>query len=359
MGAEVVRVERLGATGAAPGAEVLLRSRRSVAVDLKDPRGAEVVLRLAEGADALLEGFRPGVAERLGLGPDTCLGRNPRLVYGRMTGWGQDGPRAARPGHDINYIALAGALNLIGPPGAKPVPPLNLLGDFGGGGMLLAAGVLAALWEAGRSGAGQVVDAAMVDGTVALLAMAFGFRAEGRFRDATGAELLAGAAPYYDTYRTADDRFVAVGALEPPFLAALLEALAIPAEVFAGAGFPAFDAATVRDRWPAMRAALADAFARRTLAEWEEVFATSDACVTPVLTVEEAARHPHNAARGSFTTVDGVLQNAPAPRFGRTPTGPPTPARRPGEDTEAVLRERGFTGAQLAVLRAAGVIAAQ
>jgi alpha-methylacyl-CoA racemase len=357
MGADVVRIERESASLAEPlPKDPLLRSRRSVAIDLRKPDGIETALRLAERADVLLEGFRPGVMERLGVGPQTCLERNPRLIYGRMTGWGQDGPLVHAAGHDINYIALTGALHLIGATGGKPVPPLNLVGDFGGGGMLLSVGVLAALLEARRSGRGQIVDAAMIDGSAALLAMFFGFRAERYFRDATGENFLAGAAPYYDTYETKDGKYVAIGALEPQFFAALLDKLGLDPARFGSTGFPAFDPTTVKDRWPELRAAIAAAVRVRTRAEWCEIMEGTDACFAPVLSVEEAPCHPHNAQRRTFIEVDGVLQNAPAPRFSRTTLEPPRAPRRPGEDAEQVLLEAGFSNADIQRLRATRVL---
>jgi alpha-methylacyl-CoA racemase len=357
LGAEVVRIERAAAADPEPPPrDPLLRNRRSIALDLKAPQGVDTLLRLVEGAHVLVEGFRPGVAERMGIGPDICLARNPRLVYGRMTGWGQDGPLAQSAGHDINYIALAGVLHLIGERGGRPVVPLNLVGDFGGGGMLLAVGVLAALLRAARTGRGEVVDAAMLDGSIALLAMFFGLRAAGVFRDATGENFLGGGAPWYDTYATRDGRYVAIGAIEPQFFSRLLERLGLDPQRFASAGFPALDAATMRDRWPALREAIAAAFLTRTQAEWCGIFGTSDACFAPVLTVEEAARHPHNVARHAFVHVEGVLQNAPAPRFGEAPLPFPQAPRRAGEDTDAVLREAGFASAEIDALRAAGVL---
>lgn len=355
LGAQVIRVERASARPDDPPAnDPLLRHRRSIALDLKNPAGIETLLKLVGRADILIEGFRPGVLERLGLGPEPCLRRNPQLVYGRMTGWGQDGPLAPAAGHDINYIALAGALHLIGPAGGKPVPPLNLVGDFGGGGMLLAVGVLAALIEARQSGRGQVVDAAMVDGSVALLAMIFGLRARGMFQDATGANFLAGGAPYYDTYRTKDDKYVAIGAIEPQSFALLLDKLGLDWQRFVRSGFPTVDPMT--QDWPELRAAIAAAVASRTREEWCRIMEGTDACFAPVLTLEEAARHPHNVARGTFVNVNGVEQNAPAPRFSRTHIAPVQAPHRAGEDTDAVLSEAGFSQQEIDRLRAAGAL---
>ncbi len=343
LGADVLRIDRAGrATGiGAP----LGRGRRSVGVDLKHPDGPAAVLRLVESADVLVEGFRPGVAERLGIGPAECAARNPRLIYGRMTGWGQDGPLADRAGHDINYIAIAGALEPIGRAGEPPVPPLNLVGDFGGGGMLLALGVLAALYERERSGLGQVVDAAMVDGAALLTTFLHGMRAGGMWSAPRGENLLDGGAPFYDTYTTADGKYVSVGALEPQFYAALLAGLGIGAEELP----PQLD----RAGWPVLRARFTAEFASRTRDEWTAVFDGTDACVAPVLAPAEAPRHPHNAARGVFTEVDGVVQPAPAPRFSRTPAarlGGPAPDDEPWADW-------GVEPAELAALRTAGAVA--
>ena len=349
MGAEVIRLDRTAAATSARETDCLLRNRRSIALDLKHPAAITTVLRLVEGADALIEGFRPGVMERLGLGPDVCLARNPRLVYGRMTGWGQSGPLAHTAGHDINYIALTGALNLIGERGRKPVPPLNLVGDFGGGAMMLLAGVLAALLEAGRSGRGQVVDAAMTDGTVALMGIFFSQRAAyADFQDATGGEMLAGAAPYYGTFETRDGKYLAIGAIEPQFYALLLEKLGLDPK-YRAAGFPAS-----RTGNEDVRAAIAAAILTRTRDEWARVFEGTDACVAPVLSLAEAARHPHNVARGTFVTVDGIEQHAPAPRFSRSSPAPIRPPRPAGADTAAVLREAGFSEAEIDQLRKSG-----
>lgn len=351
LGADVIRVDRVGGTGGAVDAahRVLSRGRRSIAVDLKDPAGVRLVLRLVESADALIEGYRPGVAERLGVGPEPCLAENPALVYGRVTGWGQDGPLAQTAGHDIDYIALAGALGLIGRPGEAPTVPLNLLGDFGGGGMLLAVGVLAALVSARTTGRGQVVDAAMVDGTAVLLAMTLGLRSAGLW-GRRGASLLDGGAPFYDTYRCADGGYVAVGALEDPFYGALLDGLGL-------AGDPALPDRTDPTRWPELRRALAAAFATRTRDAWAERFAGTDACVAPVLDPDEAADHPQLAARGTFRRADGVLEPAPAPRFSVTEPDPPAPAPSVGGETRAILAEIGLTAADTQALRDAGTVA--
>lgn len=349
LGARVIRVDRKVSGGQLPIAiDPLHRGRESLTLDLKRPGSAEVVLRLIERADVLLEGFRPGVAERLGIGPDACLARNSRLVYGRVTGWGQEGPLAARAGHDIDYIALAGALHPIGRAGGPPVPPLNLVADFGGGGMLAALGVLAALWERQRSGLGQVVDAAMVDGSALLTAMFHGMRAAGLWTDDRGTNLLDSGAPFYDCYETADGRFVAVGALEPQFYAALCAGLGIDAGSLPSQYDPA--------GWPVLRERFASAFRSRTRDEWEGVFAELDACVAPVLTMEEATLHPHNQTRGTFVDVGGIVQPGPAPRFGRTPAAVPAPAAVPGEHTAQVLADFGFTEEEVAGLRAGLVV---
>lgn len=352
MGADVIRVDRASDGPGSPApVDCMLRNRRSVALNLKHPSGIETLLRLVDGADALVEGFRPGVMERLGLGPEVCLARNPRLVYGRMTGWGQSGPLAHTAGHDINYIAITGALHLIGERGRKPTPPLNLVGDFGGGAMMLLAGVLAALLEAGRSGQGQVVDAAMTDGTLALLGILFAMRAmDPGFRDETGEEMLAGGAPFYGTYETKDGRYLALGAIEPQFYALLLEKLGVDRRHLATT-YPAR-----RDLWPEAQAAVAAAVKTRTRDEWAEIFAGTDACVAPVLSLAEAERHPHNVARGSHVEVGGVTQPAPAPRFSRSHAAPVQAPHRAGADTELVLAEAGFTATQIAELRAAGAL---
>ncbi len=333
LGADVVRVDRPSGglrLGSPEVADPLLRGRRRVAANLKDPEGRETVLRLVERADVLMEGFRPGVTERLGVGPADCHARNPRLVYGRMTGWGQDGPMAPRAGHDINYISLTGALHAIGRAGERPVPPLNLVGDFGGGSMLLVVGLLAALWEAQRSGQGQVVDAAMVDGVSLLNQMTWGFLAQKAWIDERDTNVLDGHAPFYDTYTCADGRHVAVGSLEPQFYAALLTGLGLT-----DTDLPAqFD----RDRWPELRARFTEVFATRSRDEWTATFADVDACVTPVLAFGEVAAHPHLAARNTIVEPDGVPQAAPAPRFSRTSTEIPGRAQDP-ELAEQVLAD--------------------
>ena len=350
LGADVLRVERAERAGAQaqPPGDPLQRSRRSVGINLKDPAGVDLLLRLAGQADVLVEGFRPGVAERLGFGPQECEQRNPRLIYGRMTGWGQDGPLAPTAGHDIDYISISGALAPIGRAGQRPVPPLNLLGDFGGGGMLLALGVLAALVERAQSGRGQVVDVAMVDGSALLTTFIYGMRARGAWQDERGVNLLDGGAPFYDTYETADGGFVGVGALEPQFYAALLDGLGL-----ADAGLP-----DQHDRsgWPELRRQFAAAFASRSRDEWAEVFAGTDACVAPVLGLGEAASHPHALARSAFTEVGGITQPSPAPRFSRSATQPPAAPPRPGADTDAVLAGLGLSAQEVAGLRAGGVV---
>ncbi|MEU1341038.1 CaiB/BaiF CoA-transferase family protein [Streptomyces sp. NPDC005827] len=333
LGADVVRVERprggLDVTDGRP--DHLLRGRRSVAADLKTRQGRELVLRLVARADVLVEGFRPGVAERLGVGPEDCHRVNSRIVYGRMTGWGQGGPMAQRAGHDINYISLTGALHAVGRPAERPVPPLNLVGDFGGGSMFLLIGILAALWERERSGEGQVVDAAMVDGTSVLLQMMWSMRGQGTWSDERGANLLDGGAPFYDTYTCRDGRHVAVGAIEPQFYRALLT----------GLGLDPVSLPEQRDRsgWPALRDRLTRAFLTRSRDEWAEVFADVDACVTPVLAPGEVPHHPHLADRSTLTEIDGVLQASPAPRFSRTAPQQPAPPPTPGQDTDAVLAD--------------------
>ncbi|MGY1710595.1 CaiB/BaiF CoA transferase family protein [Geodermatophilus sp. SYSU D00758] len=349
LGADVVRVDRPGGGTqfVHPAKEALHRSRPSVAVDLKTPAGRDVVLRLAEAADVLVEGLRPGVTERLGLGPDACAERNPRLVYARMTGWGQEGPLAGLAGHDINYLGLTGALHAIGP-AEKPVVPLNIGADFGGGSMFLLVGVLAALLERATSGRGQVVDAAMVDGASSLVTMVHGMLAAGLWQDRRAANLLDGAAPFYDTYPCADGRHVAVGALEPQFHAKLLAGLGIDPDEHG----PQMDVA----RWPQQRARIAAAFATRTRDQWAGHFAGTDACVTPVLSLTEAPEHPHLAARGTFVDRGGHPEPAPAPRFSRTPAAVRGAPRAAGQDTRAALAAWGFGDGEIDDLLAAGAV---
>ncbi|MBM4206228.1 MAG: CoA transferase [Gammaproteobacteria bacterium] len=349
MGADVIRVDRMGAP-ARRSNDVLARNRRSIAVDLKQPQGVETVLRLASKADALFEGFRPGVTERLGLGPESCMARNPKLVYGRMTGWGQDGPMAQAAGHDINYIGLSGALHAIGRAGQKPVPPLNLVGDFGGGGMLLAFGMVCALLEAQKSGKGQVVDAAMVDGAASLMAMFYTMAAGGVFTDKRGTNLLDGGAHFYDTYETKDGQFICIGSIEPQFYALLVEKAGLDKERFSQQMNSA--------RWGEYKDELTRVFKTKTRDEWCAIMEGTDVCFSPVLSVLEAPKHPHNVARGTFITLDGVVQPAPAPRFSRTEGAVRNSARIPGEDSRAVLESAGFTGKEIDALISSKVVPA-
>lgn len=343
FGAEVIRVDRVDRPGGLFGdtSDVTGRGKLSVRIDLSSEAGVDVVLRLVESSDALIEGFRPGVAERLGVGPEVCLGRNPRLVYGRMTGWGQDGPLAGDAGHDINYIALAGVLGAIGT-AETPVVPLNLVGDYGGGGMLLALGVVAALLRSSVSGDGQVVDAAMVDGAALLMAPLYGLAASGLWRPGRSVNLLDGSAPFYTTYMTSDGRHIAVGALEPKFYATLVQVLGL-----GDSGLPdQYDQA----RWPELRDAFAARFATRSRDEWAGMFAGTDACVAPVLDIDEAPRHPHNQARATFIDGPDLVQPGPAPRFSRTPAGA---GEMPsfGRDTDRVLDSLGYTPEEIGMLR--------
>ncbi|MFG1641478.1 CaiB/BaiF CoA transferase family protein [Amycolatopsis sp. NPDC049252] len=349
LGADVVRVDR-----ATPGEDVLglpvdplARGRRTVGINTKTPEGVELVLKLCDTADVLIEGFRPGVAERIGLGPDVVHARNPRLVYGRMTGWGQDGPLATAAGHDINYIGISGALEPIGRAGERPVPPLNLVGDFGGGGLLLAMGVLAALYERNTSGKGQVVDASMVDGAALLTTSLHGMAAAGLWGGARGDNMLDGGAPFYDTYETSDGKYVAVGAIEMRFWGDLVQVLGLdPAEL---------PLHVDKTQWPKLREIVAEAIGKHTRDDLVARAEGTDACLTPVLSPQEAAGHPHNAARGTFVEIGGLVQPAPAPRFDRTPPETPEAPRTKGSDTEAVLAELGVT--DLEALREAGAIA--
>lgn len=350
LGADVLRIDRPAPPPGLPPPDARFqfarRGRRAVIADLKDPAGVSSVLKLVARADVLIEGMRPGVMERLGLGPAPCLAVNPRLVYGRMTGWGQDGPLAEAAGHDINYIAMAGALHAIGPTGAAPVPPLNLLGDYGGGGMLLALGICAALVEARAGGRGQVVDAAMIDGVTSLMTPLFGQLAAGQWRDARGANALDGGAPWYGVYETADGRHVAVGAVEPQFYAALLRGLGLDEAELA----PRAD----RARWPATRRRFAAIFRTRTRDDWVAAFAGIDACLSPVLSLAEAQVHPHARARAAFVPVGQDRHPAPAPRFSRTPA---TVGRAPGDRGEgglSALADWGFAADELPALSVSG-----
>jgi alpha-methylacyl-CoA racemase len=352
-GADVLRVDRAsgrpaGATPAGGHWDLLNRSRRSVAVNLKHPDGVALVLDLVAEADALVEGWRPGVAERLGLGPDECMARNPRLVYGRMTGWGQDGPLAPTAGHDINYIALAGALWSVGRADAPPVPPVNLVGDFGGGGMMLAFGLVAALLEASRSGKGQVVDAAMVDGAASLMTMTFAFHQLGWWLEERGVNILDTGAHFYEVYETADGKYFSVGAIESQFYAELIRVLGLEGEELPHQ--------QDREQWPAMKQRFAAIFKTKTRDEWAELFAGTDACGAPVLSPWEAHLHPHNRARGTFVEVDGVLQPGPAPRFSRTQSEVSCPPPVSGRDTDTALGDWGVAKERVEALRAAGAV---
>ncbi|MBK5221837.1 MAG: CoA transferase [Acidimicrobiia bacterium] len=354
MGADVIRVDRAGSVRGgdpdAPPADVMNRGRRSIGVDLKHPDGVETLLALVESADALIEGFRPGVAERLGIGPADCLARNPRLVYGRMTGWGQSGPYAPTAGHDINYIALAGALEPIGRAGGPPVPPLNLVGDFGGGGLMLAFGLVCALLDAQRTGEGQVVDAAMVDGAAVLMTMFHAFTAMGIWNPERGTNLLDTGAHFYDTYETSDAKFVSIGSIEPQFYAELLRLTGLTDDAD-------FAAQMDRSRWPELTTRLAEVFRTKTRDEWCEIMEGTDVCFAPVLSIAEAPHHPHNRERGTFVEVAGITQPAPAPRFSRTEAVIQRPPAHAGQHTDEVLAESGLDAARIAELRATGAIA--
>ena len=354
MGAEVIRVDRAARvkprdTTTSP-ADILNRGRRSVAIDLGQPDGVDTLLRMIERADALIEGFRPGVAERLGFGPDVCHARNPKLVYGRMTGWGQDGPMARAAGHDINYIALAGVLGLLGREGERPSIPLNLVGDFGGGGMLLAFGLLAGILHVHRGGEGQVVDAAMVDGSAILASMVHGLRAMGAWQDRRGVNTIDSGAHFYEVYETKDGRHVAIGAIESKFYGELLEAI--------GLGDADMPNQWDQAQWPAMKEQLAEVFRSRTRDEWDELLLGTDACYAPVLEMAEVADHPHNAARGTFVDVAGITQPAPAPRFSQTAVHVQRPPAHPGQHTREVLAEWGWTDDEITMLQDSGAIAA-
>jgi alpha-methylacyl-CoA racemase len=356
MGADVIRVERAQAVRSpmpdTPNFDVLQRGRRNIAVDLKHADGVATLLDLVGTADGLIEGFRPGVMERLGIGPEVCLQRNPKLVFGRMTGWGQTGPYANAAGHDINYISLAGALAHFGRAGEAPVPPLNMVGDFGGGGMLLAFGVVCALLEAQRSGAGQVVDAAMVDGTAILMSMFWGMRSVGFFDETRpGTNLLDTGAHFYDVYRCADDTFISIGSIEPQFYAELLRLTGLDSD-------PAFAKQMDKASWPELKQRLADLFATKPRAEWCALMETTDVCFAPVLTMSDAAAHPHNVERGTFIELAGTTQPAPAPRFSRTVAQVTTPPAHPGQHTVEVLRDCGFDDGRIDQLIASRAVVA-
>ena len=350
MGAEVIRVDRKGPPENRPDAkyEILHRGRRSIAMDLKKPEAVRALLKLIEHAEVLLEGFRPGVMERLGLGPEECLARNPKLVYGRMTGWGQDGPLSQAAGHDINYIALSGALHSIGKAGEKPVPPLNLVGDFGGGGMLLAFGIVCALYESDKSGQGQVIDAAMVDGAATLMAAFYGLRAGGKWNDQRGTNMLDGGAHFYDTYETADGKWISVGSIEPQFYALLLK--------HAGITDPDFTNRMEPGNWPRLKEKIAAVFKTKSRDDWCRIMENTDVCFAPVLTFEETMKHPHNVARKTFVEIEGVPQPSPAPRFSRTRVKIQGPPPAPGEHTDAVLEEWGLSTHEIEALKVVGAI---
>ena len=348
LGAEIVRVDRLSAKGSGSEFDILNRGRRSIAVDLKNPKGVETVLRLIEGADALIEGFRPGVMERLGLGPDVCAARNPRLVYGRMTGWGQDGPLAHAAGHDINYIALSGALHAMGRPDEAPAPPLNLVGDFGGGGMMLALGLVAGLLEAKGSGRGQVVDAAMTDGSAALMGIIYGMKGRGFWSNTRGANMLDGGAHFYDCYTCSDGKYVSIGSIEPQFYALLLEKCGLdPAE---------FKGQMDLSQWPALKKKITEVFKTKTRDEWCGIMEGTDICFAPVLDLDEAPKHPHNVARGTFVEEGGVIQHSPAPRFSRTEAAIQGPPPKAGEHSESILADWGFSAEEIGEMKSDAII---
>jgi len=356
MGAEIIRVDRAAMVGLDTDRDgndsrfnLLARGRRNIAVDLKNPAAVDAVLRLIDQADALLEGFRPGVMERLGLGPDLCLARNPKLVYGRMTGWGQDGPIAHIAGHDINYIALSGVLHSIGEAGGPPVPPLNLVGDFGGGALYLAMGVLAGIISARATGKGQVIDCSMVEGSASLMMMMYGALASGAWQEERGQNRTDGGAHYYQVYETKDGEYVSVGAIEPQFYALLLKHTGLEGEDL--------PPQTDRARWPEMHERLVRIFKSKTRAEWTEIMQQTDICFAPVLRMSEAIEHPHNRHRSSFVEVDGIAQPGPAPRFLGTPTRVQRPPARVGEHTEAILRDWAFSAAEIAELHRSGAVA--
>jgi alpha-methylacyl-CoA racemase len=347
LGADVVRIDRKGQGRGAPS-DVTSRGRRSVALDLKRPEAVEACLKLMDAADGIIEGFRPGVMERLGLGPDVALKRNPRLVFGRMTGWGQTGPYAQAAGHDMNYIAITGALHAIGTD-EKPVPPLNLVGDFGGGALYLAFGLLAGIIQARETGRGQVVDCAMSDGAASLMAMFYGMKGAGIWKEQRRANLLDGGAHFYDTYQCKGGGWISIGSIEPQFYALLLEKT--------GINDPEFQRQHDRAAWPSLRAKLADVIATKTREEWTEIMGATDVCFAPILDLDEAPRHPHNVARETFVDVAGVIQPAPAPRFSATPGAIQGPPPAIGAHDEAALTDWGFSAADIGALRGAGALA--
>ena len=352
-GAQVIRIDRASGSrgGSSPvsRADVLARGRKSIALDLKNAEGVALARKLCATADGVIEGFRPGVMERLGLGPDELLGDNPKLVYGRMTGWGQTGPYAPFAGHDINYIALAGALAHFGREGEKPTPPINMVGDFGGGGMMLAFGMVSALLNVARGGKGQVIDAAMTDGTAVLMGMIHGMKNAGVWKEELGVNTLDTGAHFYDTYETADGKYVSIGSIEPQFYARLRELAGLTED-------RDFDAQHDPSKWPTLKAKLTDLFKTRTRAEWDALMEHTDVCYAPVLTMSEAAEHPHNRAREAFVTIGDHVQPAPAPRYSETRPETPEPAPMPGDDSEGVLKDIGLNADEIARLREAGAV---
>ena len=351
LGAEVVRVDRASAVPDtmpdSPNLDLLNRGRRSIGVNLKMPEGIETVLKLVQESDALIEGFRPGVAERLGIGPEECLARNPKLIYGRMTGWGQEGTYSLMAGHDINYIALSGVLGMIGREGEKPIPPVNLVGDFGGGGMLLALGICAALVETAKSGKGQIIDAAMTDGSALLSTMMHSFKAMGIWGE-RGTNLLDTGAPFYDVFECADGEFISIGSIEPQFYSELLRIT----EIDQSENPKQMD----RTKWEEMKSKIADAIKEKTRSEWEELMEGTDVCFAPVLSMDEAYRHPHNKERSTFIEIAGVMQPAPAPRFSRTPASVSSPPPHAGQHTEEVLASLGLSNDEILELREQKII---
>ena len=349
LGANVIRIDRVTSAGSVSRQEASNRGKKSIAVDLKTTKGIEVVLNLVEASDALFEGFRPGVMEKLGLGPDVCLQKNKKIVFGRMTGWGQEGPLAFAAGHDINYISLSGVLATIGRPGAPPVPPLNLIGDYGGGGMLLALGLVAALFETKSSGKGQVIDAAMVDGSALLMTMIYTMRGMGLWKDSLGSNFLDGGAHFYDTYECKDGKYISIASIEPKFYQLLREITPLEDSIF--------DDQLSRESWPEQKKALKEIFLKKIQQEWCDLMEGTDICFAPVLNMAEAPEHPHNKARGTFIELEGIVQPAPAPRFSRTVSEVyPAPAYV-GEHTEEVLKSIGMQDSDIEDLKASGEVA--